>query len=296
MVIRIVRGLALGGLLLLLGLGVADAAQPGAAPSTFLQFNGSSAYVEVADSADLSLATTGSLTVSAWMRPDTLTFPNKEGSGYVNWLGKGTPGQHEWVLRMYSQDNQENRANRISFYVFNQSGGLGIGSYFQDAVTPGEWIHVVGVADGQQTRIYKNGVARDCDQYMGNDDPKCSHYPPNLWITPRHGNAPLRLGTRDLHSYFQGALAGVRIWNRALSADEIADLDQSDHTPRNGLVAEYLFNEGSGANRPRHRRITRRAVVQCQLAHAHTCFNPRRDTDRGGRADHNHLRRWRQSG
>jgi hypothetical protein len=133
----------------------------GRTPSTFLQFNGSSAYVEVADSPDLSVATTGSLTVSAWMRPDTLTFPNKEGSGYVNWLGKGTPGQHEWVLRMYSQDTKENRANRISFYVFNQSGGLGIGSYFQDAVTPGEWIHVVGVADGQQTRIYKNGVARD---------------------------------------------------------------------------------------------------------------------------------------
>ena len=236
----------LGSLVVLLGLGLTDAAQPGSAPSNFVQFNGSSAYVEVADSADLSVATTGALTVSAWMRPDTLTFPNTEGSGYVYWLGKGSPGQHEWVLRMYSQANQENRVNRISFYVFNQAGGLGIGSYFEDQVIPGEWIHVVAVADGRRTRIYKNGVPRDCDQYTGDDDPKCDHYAANLWITPRHGNAPLRLGTRDLHSYFQGALAQVRIWNRALSADEITGLYQQDQVSRTSLVAEYLFTEGSG--------------------------------------------------
>jgi hypothetical protein len=241
-----IRALALGSLLLLVGQGVADGAQSGSAPSSFVQFNGSSAYLEVPDSADFSVATTGALTVSAWMRPDTLTFPNIEGSGYVHWLGKGSPGQHEWVLRMYSQDNQENRANRISFYVFNQAGGLGIGSFFEDPVIPGEWIHVVGVADDRLTRIYKNGVPRDCDQYTGNDEPKCDHYAANLWITPKHGNAPLRLGTRDLHSYLQGALAQVRIWNRALNADEIAGLYQLDQAPRTGLVAEYLFSEGSG--------------------------------------------------
>jgi hypothetical protein len=236
-----IHRLVLGSLVVLLGLGLADAA-----PSSFVQFNGTSAYVEVANSADFSVATTGSLSVSAWMRPDTLTFPNTEGSGYVHWLGIGTAGEHEWVLRMYSQDNQENRANRISFYVFNPQGGLGIGSYFEDPVIPGEWIHVVGVVDGRRTRIYRNGVQRDCDQYTGNDDSKCHHYASNLWITPKHGNAPLRLGTRDLHSYFQGALAQVRIWNRALSADEIAGLYQQDMTPRNGLVAEYLFTDGSG--------------------------------------------------
>jgi hypothetical protein len=241
-----IRALALGGLLLLLGPGLVDGAQPGSVQSSFVEFNGSSAYVEVPDSADLSVSSTGALTVSAWMRPDTLTFPNTEGSGYVHWLGKGSPGQHEWVLRMYSQNNQENRANRISFYVFNQAGGLGIGSHFEDPVMPGEWIHVVGVADGRRTRIYKNGVPRDCDQYTFNDDPNCDHYAPNLWITPKHGNAPLRLGTRDLHSYFQGALAQVRLWNRALSADEIADLYQQDQASRTGLVAEYLFTEGSG--------------------------------------------------
>jgi hypothetical protein len=46
---------------------------------------------------------------------------------------------------MYSRDNTEVRANRISGYVFNQGGGLGAGSYFEDRVRPGEWIHLVSL-------------------------------------------------------------------------------------------------------------------------------------------------------
>jgi hypothetical protein len=205
-----------------------------APPSTFLHFNGTSDYVQVSDSADFSVATTGSLTVSAWMRPDTLSFPSTEGSGYVHWLGKGEASQQEWVFRMYSQGNTEGRENRISFYVFNASGGLGTGSYFEDAVTPGQWTHVVGVADGQHTHIYKNGVLRDSDLYAGT-------------ITPQRGSAPLRMGTRDFQSYFEGGLAGVRVWNRALTAAEVAALYSSGTVPQSGLVAEYPLDGGSGA-------------------------------------------------
>jgi hypothetical protein len=201
-------------------------------PSAFLHFNGTSDYVEVPDSAGLSVATTGSLTVSAWMRPDTLTFPTTEGSGYVHWLGKGQTSQQEWVFRMYSQGNTEGRQNRISFYVFNASGGLGTGSYFEDPVTPGEWIHVVGVADGQSTHIYKNGALRDSDVYAGT-------------ITPQHGSAPFRMGTRDFQSFFEGGLARVRVWNRALSASEIGALYASDTVPSLGLVANYPLDGGS---------------------------------------------------
>ena len=54
------------------------------------------------------------------------------------------------------------RPSRISFYVFNKSGGEGIGSYFQEPVETGQWIHVVGVADATTTSIYKDGVFTDC--------------------------------------------------------------------------------------------------------------------------------------
>jgi hypothetical protein len=156
---------------------------------------------------------------------------------------------------MYSQGNTENRANRISFYVFNPQGGLGIGSYFEEPVVPGAWIHVVGTIDSVHKRItiYKNGEFRDCDQYQpvpenppGPGGRTCGTYP-TLSVTPRRGTAPLRLGHRDGQSYFQGSLAGVRVWNRPLSAAEVAALYASDAAPRDGLVAEYLLDEGEGA-------------------------------------------------
>ena len=52
-----------------------------------LQFDGIKDYVEIADDAGFSVATTGSLTVAAWIRPDALTFPNSESTGYVHWMG-----------------------------------------------------------------------------------------------------------------------------------------------------------------------------------------------------------------
>ncbi len=199
----------------------------------YLLFDGMKDYVEVADSGDFSVGSTGELTVAAWIRPDALVARKPEGSGYVYWMGKGEPRQHEWAFRMYSWDNAEGRQNRISFYVFNLAGGLGVGSYFQDPLRPGEWIHVVGVADRERTYIYKNGVLRKRDVYRGH-------------ITPARGKAPLRIGTRDLHSFFAGGIREVRIWNRALTAAEVAELYRRARVPREGLVAEYPMNETMG--------------------------------------------------
>src|SRR5215467_1768257 len=110
-----------------------------------LVFDGETNYIEIPDSPDLSVATTGQLSVAAWMRPDVLTFPISESTGYVHWMGKGEPGHREWVFRMYNEQTTDTppRPNRISFYVFNLSGRQGIGSYVQEPVQVGEWIHIV---------------------------------------------------------------------------------------------------------------------------------------------------------
>ena len=199
----------------------------------YLLFDGMKDYMEVGDSRDFSVSTTGELTVAARIRPDALVARVAEGSGYVYWMGKGSLGQHEWAFRMYSWDNAEGRQNRISFYLFNPAGGLGVGSYFQDHLRAGEWMHVVGVADRERTYIYKNGILRKSDVYRGQ-------------ISPAHGMAPLRIGTRDLHSFFEGGIREVRIWTRALTAAEVAELSRGDRVPREGLVAEYLLNETVG--------------------------------------------------
>lgn len=192
-----------------------------------LLFDGASTYIEVPDSADFSVATNGAISISAWFRPDVLVFPNEEGEGYIHWLGKGERGAQEWVFRMYGQDNTAGRENRISFYVFNKEGHIGVGSYVQEPVQAGTWIHIAGVADGTQTHIYKNGALKRSDTYAGT-------------ITPQHAAAPLRIGTRDFASFFLGSIREVRIWNRALSEDDVASLFNGD-VPPDGLVAEYLL-------------------------------------------------------
>ncbi len=231
----------IGFLLVLLTFRTAVAADP-TPPQAHLEFDGESNYVQVPNSSDFSVNTTGALTVSVWMRPDTLEFPRPESCGYVHWLGKGETGQHEWVLRMYRVDATgcpDARPNRISLYIFNLGPPpqRGCGVAFQDPLEAGQWLHVVGVVDhgnedegNRMIHIYKNGELRRSFFYGNN-------------ITPQHGAAPLRIGTRDFASFFQGALAQVRIWNRALDEGEVAALYQSNIVPQEGLVAEYLLND-----------------------------------------------------
>ena len=207
-----------------------------------LVFDGQDDYIEIPDSPDFSVATTGQISISAWIRPDVLTFPVSQSTGYIHWMGKGESGQHEWVFRMYNLDTSDNppRPNRISFYVFNPAGGEGIGSHFQEPLQAGEWIHVVGIADGEKTSIYKNGEFKDCDRYTGTGPGPCHNYRPDQWITPTRGTAPLRIGTRDRKSFFLGAIREVRIWSRALTTAEVGALFNGV-APSDGLVGEYLL-------------------------------------------------------
>jgi len=185
-----------------------------------LAFNGKGQYAQFSDSKAFEVDSTGVLTAEYWLRPDALEFSDTEGSGYVYTLGKGTGNQHEWYARMYSKNNQEGRPNRISGYVFNPAGGLGSGSYFQDTVKTGEWIHVALVINSKAkssaypmgyVKIYKNGVLRDTDSLQDYD------------ITPKSGSAPLRVGTGYLNSFFQGALGDIAFYGKELTQAQIAD-------------------------------------------------------------------------
>lgn len=196
-------------------------------------FNGRNSYFEIPDSADLSVTGSGILTIEAWMRPDALVFQKDEGSGYVHWMGKGVlPNQMEWATRMYSADNTEGRENRISGYAFNPEGGRGIGSYTQQSVDAGDWIHYVFVinttpddpSNPGYTKIYRDGSNLGAKTPWDDMDSLLEYWPtpdtPHL-ITPVDGSAPLRVGTRDFRSFFEGAVGKVAIYNYELSPDQI---------------------------------------------------------------------------
>src|SRR6478609_8748863 len=151
-------------------------------------FNGTNQYIEIPDADQLSIASTGELSISVWMRPDVLDFPSIENE-YVHWMGKGVSSQHEWVFRIY--DLTSSRPNRTSCYAFNLAGGLGSGSYVQETLTAGEWIHFVAVYNypTNTIMIYKNGILRDTDFFT------------DYTVVPGNGTAPMRVGTRDFSSY-----------------------------------------------------------------------------------------------
>ncbi len=183
-------------------------------------FDGATQYFEAADAAALSPTTTGEITIEAWIRPDTVQFTHSEGSGYVNWMGKGEDQQHEYVGRMYSYENSESRPNRISGYSFNVTGGLGAGSYFQDPVTAGKWIHYAlvintinksGLFPDGYTKIYKNGVLRDQDDLSIR----------GVTIVPQRSSAPFRAGTRDFASWFEGAIGKIAIYDKELTPQQL---------------------------------------------------------------------------
>jgi|GEM_PF-1796120 len=206
--------------------------------NSWLYFDGDKDYVSVQDNKVLSVNNTGQLSISVWFNPETLSFKG-ESSGYVNFLGKGKSGQHEYTFRFYNSSNSEKRPNRISFYVFNLTGGYGTGSYFQDPIKAGEWVNIVAVVNGSDVSIFKNGVNRDNDTYYE-------------IINPEKGNASLNFGTRDGNSYFNGSLDEIRIYNRTLSNWEINHLynsgkNRNNSLTREGLAGYWSFDENNGS-------------------------------------------------
>jgi hypothetical protein len=192
---------------------------------TAVQLDGKHSYIEVPSHKDFSQPTSGKgLTVEVWVRPDVLEFEGETSDPYVHWLGKGEPRRYEWALRFYSRTSKD-RPNRISAYLFNPQGGLGAGAYFQDKLTAGSWVHVVacfdpGNADTKRAgvHIYKNGTHR-----LGPPSPGALYNNPRWKIKPVSGNAPLRLGTRDLKSFLSGAIDEVAIYPRVLAAKEVRE-------------------------------------------------------------------------
>jgi hypothetical protein len=181
-------------------------------------FDGSTQYLEVPDANDLSVTSRGELTIEAWIRPGTLQFPAEEGSGYVHFLGKGHQGQQEYVARMYSRVNDEGRPNRISGYAFNLAGGLGSGSYFEVPVQVGEWILVDIVINTRArsaayptgyVKIFRNGALKDTTRLD------------QFGVVPGNGTAPLRVGTRDFASFFQGAIGKVALYLHELAPEQM---------------------------------------------------------------------------
>ncbi|MBI4159564.1 LamG domain-containing protein [Candidatus Wolfebacteria bacterium] len=101
----------------------------------------------------------------------------------------------------------------------------------------GTMYHFVGTYDGSVARLYVNGVLAATGNGTG--------------VLTYSGNYPFYIGTRNSTSYVTNIIADdVRIYNRALSADEVKALYRAgavkyDNPTTLGLVGYWSMNEGT---------------------------------------------------
>jgi alpha-tubulin suppressor-like RCC1 family protein len=183
-----------------------------ALPATHLNFDGTNDYVSVPSNANIPIGN-ANYTIEAWINPSALGV-----KGIVGWGSFGA----------FKQCN----AVRLS--------PTGIINYWwgSDMIVPytfslNTWYHVAFTFDGTTRKAYINGVLVKSDT------------PTGLAVSNANN---FRIGSTNNGEYFSGGIDEVRIWNTAVSADDILRRKNCElQSTESGLVAYYKFNQGIDA-------------------------------------------------
>ncbi|MGH8245584.1 MAG: LamG-like jellyroll fold domain-containing protein, partial [Gammaproteobacteria bacterium] len=172
-----------------------------------LDFDGTNDYVNIADPADGSLdfGANQDFTVSAWVK----TTQGQVAGQYPSILRKGIYGpRFGYDLFVHSSNDPPPNGPKWKLEIWNNgSGSLVIGA---NDITDGVWHHVVGLRQGSTLYAYEDGVLANSAAA--------------ITTTLAHTN-PLTIGSDNSPGHFiDGAIDDVRVYNRALSAQEVADL------------------------------------------------------------------------
>jgi len=161
---------------------------------TALSFDGTSSTVTIPDSDSLDL--TSAMTVEAWINPTAL------GATAWSWrtvVLKEQPAGMAYAL--YANNGSARPTGQVN--IGGEQNALG------PAQLPlGTWTHLAVTYDGASLQLYVNGLPVGSKAQSG----------------PIPGsNSPLRIGGNAVWGeYFAGLIDEVRIYDRALSRDEIA--------------------------------------------------------------------------
>jgi len=161
-----------------------------------LSFDGVNDVVEVVDNDSIDLKDAGS--IEAW----------------IKYTG---PLQARWFISKASEKGYNEYLNNYAMGIINGIGfgaSIGAGSGIGDSVaafhviTNNVWIHVAFTWDGTTLRLYKNG---------------CEITNSTQRITPTINDQSLFIGKESSSDgyFFQGFIDEIRIYNRALSAEEV---------------------------------------------------------------------------
>lgn len=187
-----------------------------------LSFDGSGGYVSIADNASMDPA--NQISIAFWMNPSNVSngyqhIVFKQGpvvTSYGVWLN----GDH-----VYMEDND----NSVRSLTSNA------------ALSVGQWHYIAVTYDGTTQKLYIDGALDNSQSLPG--------------ITLTYQNSPVKIGAGDYNNPFSGKIDDLRIYNRALSDNEVTDLATGGCGPgvvsNNGLasgVEDGAPNSGDGNN------------------------------------------------
>ena len=186
---------------------------------TAMKFDGQNDYVNVPNKTDLNI--TGDITISAWI-----------------WLERG--GQQAIAAKTVANGERNNPFDfrteslepRLTL-VRADAGGHDF-VYSTELISLRQWRHVLVRVENKIPDFYVDGVVT-------------GKTIASFTRTPTGNTKPLLIGRRDDGLYFDGMLDDVRIYNRALSEEEIGEIMLSRPTAvEPNLVAYWDFDQGTG--------------------------------------------------
>ena len=185
-----------------------------------MDFDGVDQHVDIGDVAPLDI-TGSAITLAIWANNTV----NGEHKLIAKWKDAGS--LFSYLLSINASDKA-----LLAVHPVGEGQATTIGT---TTIATGTWFHIAGTYDGTTLRIYVNGVEENSNTITGG----------NL----RSVAAPVRIGSGsgDGEEPMDGILDDARIYDRALSADEILTIYNS--RGRDGIAlnlkARYLLNEGA---------------------------------------------------
>lgn len=160
-----------------------------------LDFDGINDYVDCGNDSIFDI--TGQITITCWV--NTSDCGNSQHNPYV---GKG---DHTYAIKHRSDNN-------IEFFIYD--GGWNSASYSVDSSFNGQWHHLAGTYDGSEVKLYVDGQLQDTTSHTGSID--TDTYDLNI-----------ARNSEETGRFYEGAIDDIRIYSRALDADEIAQLAET---------------------------------------------------------------------
>jgi len=167
-----------------------------------LNFDGINDYVNVSSSSVLNPTSTGSITVEAWIYP--LSYGG-------NGLGRVVSKETGIIANPYALEvvnSSPPYIDRLVFCIGNGTSETCTDTGCNNIISLNTWQHVVGRYNRTHLSVFVNG------------EEKCSRALSNYIFQP--ANTDLLIGNNPSNNrQFNGTIDEVKIWNRALSNDEI---------------------------------------------------------------------------